>query len=509
MKILSAKQIYDADKFTIAKQDISSNALMERAAIGIFNWLHKRLEGSLVKIQLFCGIGNNGGDGLALARHLLEHGYQISVYVVNSSEKRSRDFLINLDRLKERKLWPEFLDEQHPLPTIDTGDIIVDAIFGIGLSRAPDPWVSALIQHLNQSKAFILSLDIPSGIPMDRALTSSETPIQANQVLSFQVPKLPFFLPSTGIFAEQWEVLDIGLDQEYFSGLETDYELVGKAEVVSMYTPRSKFSHKGNYGHAIIVGGSHGKIGAVGLAAKACLVTGAGLVTAYLPNCGYIPLQTQLPEAMVLTDEDENCITRITLPFTPTTVGIGMGLGTHPKTLSAFEAFIQSTAIPLVIDADGLNLLAKKPKLLSKLPQKCVLTPHPKELERLIGPWDDDFHKLKKAREFSKEYDCILVIKGAHTTTLYKEKGYINSTGNPGMATAGTGDVLAGMITALVAQGYPSLQASIFGVYIHGLAGDIAAAKVGYESVTASLLIDSIGAAFLELFKREVGENES
>ncbi len=509
MKILSAKQIYEADKFTIAKQNISSNALMERAAIGIFDWLHKRLQGNSVTLQLFCGIGNNGGDGLALARHLLEHKYQVSVYVVNYSEKRSQDFLINLDRLKERKLWPEFLGEKHHLPAINAQDIVVDAIFGIGLNRAPDPWVSALIQHLNQSKAFILSLDIPSGLPMDRGFSSSDSAIRANQVLSFQRPKLPFFLPSTGIFAMQWEVLDIGLEEEYFDQLKADYELVGKEEVISMYTPRLKFSHKGNYGHALLVGGSHGKIGAVALAAKACLATGAGLVTAYLPNCGYIPLQTLLPEVMVITDDDENCISKIALPFTPKTVGIGMGLGTHPKTISAFESFIQSTTLPLVIDADGLNLLAKKPGLLPKLPQNSILTPHPGELERLIGPWEDDVQKLEKAKAFSKKHDCILIIKGAHTITIYDDKGYINTTGNPGMATAGSGDVLAGMITALVAQGYPAVSASILGVYLHGLAGDIAAAKVGYEAVTASSIIATIGPAFLELFKPEAGENKS
>ncbi len=509
MKILSAKQIYEADKFTIAKQDISSNTLMERAAIGIFNWLDKRLQGSPVKLQLFCGIGNNGGDGLALARHLLEHNYQVSVYVVNYSEKRSQDFLINLDRLKERKLWPEFLGEKHHLPTIEQEHIIVDAIFGIGLNRAPDSWVSALIQHLNQSKAFILSLDIPSGMPMDRGFSSSDNAICANQVLSFQRPKLPFFLPDTGIFAEQWEVLDIGLEAEYFTQLEADYELVGKEEVVSMYTPRLKFSHKGNYGHALIVGGSHGKIGAVGLAAKACLATGAGLVTAYLPNCGYIPLQTLVPEAMVITDDEENCISKITVPFTPKTVAIGMGLGTHPKTLSAFEGFIQSATLPLVIDADGLNLLAKKPELLSKLPQKCILTPHPGELERLIGAWEDDFQKLEKVKALSKKHDCIIVIKGAHTITIYDNKGYINATGNPGMATAGSGDVLAGMITALMAQGYPPVSAGILGVHLHGLAGDIAAVKEGYESVTASSIIAAIGPAFLELFKQEASEKKS
>ncbi|MEM1339565.1 MAG: NAD(P)H-hydrate dehydratase [Bacteroidota bacterium] len=501
MKILSAKQIYEADEFTIAKQEISSDMLMERAATGVFEWLHKRVKGNPIKIHLFCGIGNNGGDGLAVARHLLEHGYQIAVYVVNYSEKRSQDFLINLDRLKERKLWPAFLDAQQQLPEIHKDDIVVDAIFGIGLNRPPERWVSLLIQHLNLSKAFLLSLDIPSGMYMHKAVFSSDTTIHASQVLSFQFPKLPFFLPNTGIFLNAWELIDIGLDPEYWSQLETAYELVGKTEAASRYISRSKFSHKGNYGHALIAGGSYGKIGAVGLAARACLATGVGLLTTYVPKCGYLPLQTGVQEAMVLTDVEEDHITKITLPFAPETIGIGMGLGTNPKTQHAFEAFVKETSVPLVIDADGLNLLAKNPKVLHQLPQKSILTPHPKELERLIGSWEDDFQKLEKTRKLSKELDCVIIIKGAHTITIYQDKGYVNTTGNPGMATAGSGDVLAGMVTALVAQGYSSLSASIFGVYLHGLAGDLAANKVGYESLTASILVQYIAVAFRELLK--------
>ncbi len=500
MKIFSAKQIYAADKFTIEKQQITSDALMERSAIQIFNWIHTRMQGAPVKIHLFCGIGNNGGDGIALARHLFEHGYNIAVYVVNYSKTRSKDFLINLDRLKDRKIWPEFLESGSKLPVIGRDDIIVDAIFGIGLNRAPDAWVVKLMAHLHESEAFILSVDIPSGLYTDKLPTDKNAVIKSNFVLSFQAPKLVFFLPDTGIYSNQWEILDIGLDAEFLIGNETDYELIGKNEVLPFYIPREKFSHKGTHGHALIIGGSKGKVGAVQLAAKACLKSGSGMVSVYVPECGYIPLQTAVPEVMVLTN-DEDKISKIDFEITPKVVGIGIGLGTDDATQKAFEDFLTDNKTPLVVDADAINILAENPKGFKKLVSQAIITPHPKELERLIGAWKDDFDKLEKTKAFSKKYDCIVVIKGAHSIIIYGDKGYVNTTGNPGMATAGSGDVLTGMITGLIAQGYEPLKAAIFGVYLHGRAGDIAVEQTGYQSEIASDIISGIGSAFIDLFK--------
>jgi len=510
MKFFTAEQIYAADKFTIEKQQISSHDLMERAAIQIFNWLHLRMQGAQVKIHLFCGIGNNGGDGMALARHLKEHGYHIEVNVVNYSDKRSKDFLINLDRLKDRKIWPHFLESGTEFPKIGKDDIIVDAIFGIGLNRTPDIWVANLMQHLNDSEAFILAVDVPSGVFMDKAVINENAVIRANHVLSFQVPKLIFFLPETGVYSNQWEVLDIGLDPEFLMDTNVEFELIGKNEVLPFYRPREKFSHKGTYGHSLIIGGSYGKIGAVTLAAKACLTIGSGLVTAYVPKCGYYPIQTSLPEAMVITDSVEDRIHHIEFNIVPSVIGIGVGLGMAQETATAFSNFLDKVNAPLVIDADGLNILAKDKELLKKLPSKTVLTPHPKELERLIGKWKDDFDKLKKAKTFSKKYDIILVIKGAHTITIYDNHGYVNSTGNPGMATAGSGDVLTGIITGLIAQGYDILKAVLFGVYLHGRAGDIAIEHTGYQALTASKLIENLGMAIIDLFKvPEIPEQET
>lgn len=506
MKIFSAPQIYQADKSTIEKQEISSDLLMERAATQLFEWIHSRLRGTQVKIQLFCGIGNNGGDGMALARLLLEHDYSIKVYVVNYSEKRSDDFLLNLERLKERKLWPDFLNAESELPEISPDDIVVDAIFGIGLNRPPDAWVGRLIQHINESRAFVLAVDIPSGLPSDRAPWNPSHVIQGSYVLSFQVPKLVFFLPGTGIYINQWELLDIGLDTEVLQKTETDFELIGRPEVLPMYRPRLKFSHKGTYGHSVIIGGSYGKIGAVQLASNACLTVGSGLVTAFVPKCGYDALQTAVPEVMVLTGSRDKSISGIEIPFEPTAVGIGMGIGMDDDTVVAFGTFLKEMKKPMVIDADGLNILAKNPGMLKDVPELSILTPHPKELERLVGKWKDDFEKLDKTKAFSAKHNAIVVIKGAHTITVYKGKGYVNTTGNPGMATAGSGDVLTGMITGLMSQGYLPLQAAIFGVYLHGLAGDVCASKNGYEAVKASGIVKHIGSAYMELLRQPEAE---
>ncbi|UII76278.1 NAD(P)H-hydrate dehydratase [Flagellimonas sp. HMM57] len=508
MKIFTAEQIYQADKSTIKKQKISSDDLMERAATGIFDWIHSRLQGANVNIQLFCGIGNNGGDGIALARHLKENGYSIQVHVVNYSEKRSKDFLLNLERLKDRKIWPDFINADSELPKISPDDIVIDAIFGIGLNRAPDVWVSKLIAHINASSAFVLSVDIPSGLPCHRVPWDAENVIRANYVLSFQVPKLVFFLPETGIYQNQWEILDIGLDPDYIDATVTDYELIGINEVLPLYKQREKFSHKGTYGHSLIVGGSYGKIGAVQLASNSCLSIGSGLVTAFVPECGYHSLQTAIPEIMVVTDDEDEKITNIEIPFKPSVIGIGMGMGTKTVTSKAFGRFLKKNTVPLVIDADGLNILAKYPDFIESIPKQSVLTPHPKELERLIGPWKDDFDKLKKAKAFSIKNDCVLVIKGAHSISVYREKGYVNTTGNPGMATAGSGDVLTGIITGLIAQGYSSLDATIFGVYLHGLAGDIAVSQCGYEALKASTVVENIGKAYLELLRSPNQEGE-
>jgi len=511
MKLFSKEQIYEGDKLTTERQKISSTDLMERAGTQIFNWIHMRMQGAQVPIHVFCGIGNNGGDGLVLARHLLTHGYNVITYIVNCSDKRSKDFLINYDRIKNvTKDWPVMLScgADFSDVVIDERDIIVDAVFGIGLNRQPNEWVQELFQKWRASKAFTLSVDIPSGLYTDKPIEDENAIVHANYTLSFQSPKLIFFLPETSKFTVQWEALDIGIDRDYLMQTETEVELISKYEVLPLYKPREKFSHKGDFGHALVIGGSYGKIGAVNLASRATLSVGAGLVTVYIPRCGYHSMQASFPEAMVITDKDEENISEISYSIEPNVIGIGVGLGTAEKTVSALESFLKTNKTQLVIDADGLNILSKKKELLKLLPEQTVLTPHPKELERLVGKWSDDFDKLKKTKEFSKAYNVIVVIKGANTITVFGDKLYINTTGNPGMATAGTGDVLTGIITGLIAQGYEPLAATIFGVYLHGKSADISLEEYGYQSLIASHIIETLGEAYIDLFKQPEQEQQ-
>jgi hydroxyethylthiazole kinase-like uncharacterized protein yjeF len=499
MKILTQEQLYQADRETLSREGIPSEVLMERAATRIFDWIHHRLQGAPTKIHIFCGIGNNGGDGLVVARHLQQHGYHLTVYVVKYSKYRSDDFLTNLKRLKEQDVWPAYLDSASAIPEIPPSDLVVDAVFGIGLNRPPAPWVGALFRSLNDSGAFILSIDMPSGLYMAEIPGDPEAVIRADYLLTFGAPKLVFFLPQTGGFIKDWEVLDIGLDRDFMGNVEVENEFYGAGLVHGFYRPRKRFSHKGTYGHALILGGSHGKIGAVALAAQAAMLSGAGLVTACVPGCGYIPLQSQIPEIMVWTTPGEEEHVEFPNETKGYVIGAGMGLGTSESTSRAFLHWLGRQKAPLLLDADALNILSRNPGSLKEIPPDSILTPHPGELRRLIGDWKDDFEKLEKAREFAETRQCVLVIKGAHTLVIHGGKTFVNSSGNPGMATAGSGDVLSGMVTGLLAQGYPPPEAALMGVYLHGRAGDLMAAKTGYESLTAAGLLSGIAGAFREL----------
>ncbi|MAP55999.1 NAD(P)H-hydrate dehydratase [Altibacter sp.] len=509
MKIFSSEQLYHADKITTEKEGITSVDLMERAGTQIFNWLHQRMQGAQVPIHIFCGIGNNGGDGLVVGRLLIEHGYNVNLYVVNCSDKRSKEFLINYDRVKNvTKNWPKLMKSEDDFPAIAPQDIIIDAIFGIGLNRCPDGWVKKLIQYLNANKAFKLSIDIPSGLFAEKPVSDPDAVLKANHTLTFQVPKLSFFLPDTGIYVPFYEAIDIGLDAEFLSSAEPLAQLIGKQEAQLFYKQRQKYDHKGTYGHALVVAGSYGKMGAAVLATKAALRTGAGMATTFTAKCGYSILQTAIPEAMVLTDEHEEFLTAIDYNFQPSAIGIGMGIGVQEETVSAFKTFLMKTEVPVLLDADALNILSSHKEILDHIPKHSILTPHPGELERLIGSWSSDYDKLDKAKAFAKEYDLVLLIKGANSIVVFEEKLYINTTGNPGMATAGSGDVLSGMITGLLSQGYDPLLATVFAVYLHGSAGNIASQELGYEAVIAGDIIEKIGNAYLSLFEQEPPETE-
>ncbi len=275
--------------------------------------------------------------------------------------------------------------------------------------------------------------------------------------------------------------------------------LISSEEIITRYKPISINTHKGLQGHALIIGGSYGKIGAISLASRAALKTGCGLVSVFIPRCGYVPLQSANPEVMVLTDENENCISNIDFPFSPNAIGIGPGMGLDYNTQRAFQHFLKGNDIPLVVDADAINGLAHNPASLYYLKTKTILTPHAKEFERLVGTWNTDEEKINKAFEFSQKFDLILVLKGAPTLIIDGEHLYENTSGNPALATAGSGDVLTGIITSLLAQSYAAVDAAIIGVYLHGLCADLKDRNSSTQSFIASDIIDKLGAAFLSL----------
>ena len=502
MYILTSEQIKQADQATIKNNNITSTELMEHAATLCFDWLHSRLQGQNIKIHVFCGIGNNGGDGLVIARHLFQHGYNVHCYVVNFSDKRSDDFLKNYNHLKELGEWPTVISSEKDFPKVDFEDIVIDAILGNGLSRKPSGFTKKLIQYINNTKVFTLAIDFPSGLFGNTSVTDKESVLRAGHTLTFQTPKLAFLLPENKDFVNTWEVLDIGLDENFIESLKPTTHYITKNDVIPMYQSRNKWDHKGNFGHSLIIGGSFGKIGAVTLATKAALKIGSGLVSSYLPKCGYDILQISIPEAMVEVDSDK-ILTYYNFKTKPTVIGIGPGMGTAEKTAIGFENFLKENKIPLVIDADAINLISQKPTLIEYVPEKTILTPHPKELQRLIGDWRNDYDKLEKTISYSIKHKVILVLKGAHTIIIDGGFLFVNSTGNPALATAGSGDVLTGIITGLLAQGYEPLSASIFGVYLHGKTADIALQKTSYETFTASSILEYLPNAILDLFNQE------
>jgi hydroxyethylthiazole kinase-like uncharacterized protein yjeF len=454
MRLFSTEQLYEADAITIKNQNITSTELMERAGMQVFDWLHNKLNGEQVPIHIFCGIGNNGGDGLVIGRHLISAGYQVRTYIVNYSDKRSKDFLINYDRIKNvDKSWPLLLTSKDDFPVVQLEDIIIDAVFGIGLSRPPSGWVKELIQYINKKEAFTLSIDMPSGLYPDKPVEDHDAIIKSDTTLTFQSAKLSFLLPDTAHYAPYFEVLDIGLDASYLMSVSPIAETFHIQDALDRYMMREKYAHKGTFGHSLIVGGSYGKMGALILSGKAALRTGSGLVSFYAPKCGYEILQTALPEAMVISDESEDFISSIPKELKGFTIGVGVGMGTLESSIGALKDLFKRHKSPMVIDADAINSIALNKDLLKNLPKGSILTPHPGELRRLIGKWKNDYDKIEQVKAFCKKHKMIMVVKGANSLIIDGDNVLVNTSGNPGMATAGSGDVLTGMITGLLSQG--------------------------------------------------------
>ncbi|RXR31229.1 NAD(P)H-hydrate dehydratase [Flavobacterium piscinae] len=496
MKIFTAEKIKELDKLTIERQQISSLELMERAALQAFLWLVNHFQDKKTVYHIFCGVGNNGGDGLVIARMLKQNYFEVHVYVVSFSENFSVDFNSNLGRLKECNLSYDVISETSEFPDIGENHIIVDAIFGIGLTRELASWIQKLIQKINYHQSFKVSIDVPSGLFLDKKTTIA---IHSDVVLTFEFPKLAFYLPENENYIDNIVLLPIQLDEKSIESIPTNYYYTDLNEIKRRYKPISKFSHKGTQGHVLLIGGCFGKIGAMVLASQAALRSGCGLATVFIPKCGYEIMQTATPEAMVIADENNYKITDINFAIQPKAIGIGMGIGQENETKEAFYHFLKNNLTPLVVDADALNILSEHPEWLELVPKNSILTPHPRELERLIGTWKDDFEKIEKTRQLAQKYQFVILIKGAYTLIIEGKNVYVNSSGNQALATGGSGDVLSGMITSFRAQGYSAVDAAFLGVYFHGRTADIAMNDMGYEGFIASDIIKYLGKVFLEL----------
>lgn len=499
MKIFTTHQTKEIDRRTIELEPILSINLMERASIAMTQWLTTRFAPGVVTV--FAGNGNNGGDALAVARMLAIGGWEVTVCMA-SHNNLSPECQINYTRLTHlTKVKLHLLANGDAIPQPDEG-IVIDGLLGSGINRPAEGTVLDMIQAINRLSLPVVSIDLPSGL---RGEDNSEVPrhaiVNATHTLSLGFPKLAFLFPENDHCVGEWHVLEFGLHRTTIEAMTTPWHLTRAMDTKAILPTRDKFAHKGHYGHALLMSGSYGMMGAAVLASKACLKAGVGLLTTHAPRYGYEILQTTVPEAMVSIDRSDILISEFP-DLTPyDAIGIGPGIGLKTNTCEALAQLLDHiTTQRLVMDADALNILSQHPALLDKLPRETVLTPHPKEFQRLAGNWNNDYERLERLRAFAIKHGIVVVLKGAYTTIATPEGTcYFNTTGNPGMASAGSGDVLTGIILGLLSQKIAPAQAAILGVYLHGSAGDIYANAESEESLTANDLVRHLGQAFREL----------
>ncbi len=499
MKIFSVDQIREADKYTIEHEPISSIDLMERAAHACSERIEDLID-SEDEIIVFCGLGNNGGDGLAIARILNDSGYKVRIIVVNHSDKHSYNFSINYKLIKDEIKHNEIrlVEDLKSLSFKSRGKtIIIDAILGSGINKPAQGLIADCINYINAQRVKVISINLPTGLFCDTPNDIKDAIINADYTMCFQFPKLSFMFPENTQYIGEFSLLDIGLSEKYILETSTKNYFITKQDVKLFLKTRNKNAHKGNFGHALIVAGSKGKIGAAVLASKACNHSGSGLVTVHIPACGYDIIQTSLPEVMANVDTEDDFITDNINIEKYNAIGVGPGIGTEKQSGNVLKLLIQNSSSPIVFDADAINILSENKTWLSFIPANSIFTPHIGEFERLVGKVSHSAERLKQQIEFSIKYNVYVVLKGAHTS-ISSPLGelFFNSTGNPGMATGGSGDVLTGIITSLIAQGYSSKEACIFGVYLHGLAGDFAAAEKTEETMIAGDIIENLSTAF-------------
>ena len=502
MKIFTGAQIHELDKYTIEHEPIESIDLMERAAKALTRAICEQWPTD-IPVVVFAGPGNNGGDALAVARMMAEMNYVVSAYLFNISGHLSADCAVNRHRLVECKRVKEFIEviEEFDPPVLEENMLVIDGLFGSGLNKPLAGGFASLVKYINAAPSTVVSIDIPSGLMTeDNTYNVRANIIRANLTLTLQQPKLAFYFPENQIFLGKVRVLDIRLSREGMEHIDAQYTIIEENEIRPRLLGRDIYAHKGNMGNALLIAGGYGMAGAAVLATKACMRSGAGKVTVHSPKRNNMILQISVPEAVVQLDPEETIFSEAVDTEDYDALGIGPGLGQSETTAIALIAQLRRTQCPIVADADALNMLANHRAWLQQLPKGIIMTPHPAEFDRLQGNSADSYERLTRARELAERLSAYIILKG-HYTALCCPDGHVmfNQTGNPGMATAGSGDVLTGIITALLARGYKQQDACMVGMFLHGLAGDIAAKHVGMESLIASDLIQYLPEAFKRL----------
>ena len=503
MKIFTGAQIHELDKYTIEHEPIESIDLMERSAKALTRAITEQWA-SDTPVVVFAGPGNNGGDALAVARLLMDINYQVSVYLFNISGNLSSDCAVNRTRLvnngKYVRSFVEVMLEFDP-PKLDADTLVIDGLFGSGLNKPLAGGFASLVKYINSSPCQVVSIDIPSGLMAeDNTCNVRANIIRADLTLTLQQPKLSFLFPENQVFIGKVRTLDIRLSQEGIEKIPAEFHMVEESDIRHRLLGRDTYAHKGNMGNALLIAGSYGMGGAAVLAARACLRGGAGKVTVHSPKRNSMILQISVPEAIVQFDQEETIFSEAVDTEGYDAMGIGPGLGQNENTAIALISQLRRTQCPMVVDADALNMLANHRAWIQQLPKGIIMTPHPKEFDRMEGNSADSYERLSKARRMAERLGAYIILKG-HYSALCCPDGQVifNDTGNAGMATAGSGDVLTGIITALLARGYKQQDACMVGMYLHGLAGDIGTKKVGMESLIASDLIDCLPEAFKQL----------
>lgn len=503
MKIFTSAQIHELDKYTIDNEPVTSVDLMERAANAITKAIAEEWT-EYSPIIVFAGPGNNGGDALAVARLLAERGYSVSAYLFNIHNKLSADCQTNKKRLEDCKKVKSFTEItiNFDPPQLGAETLVVDGLFGSGINKPLSGGFASLVKYINQSPCKVVSIDIPSGLMCeDNTYNIRANIIRADMTLTLQQKKLSMMLPDNQPYIGRLKVLDIMLSREFIENTDSKYHIVEEKDIRKILRPRPDFAHKGNMGNAMIIAGSYGMAGAAILSTRACLRSGIGKVCVRTPRRNYGIMQISVPEAVLLMDPDEYVFSDSADANDFEAVAIGPGLGQAENTAVALMSQLKRTQCPIVADADALNILSSHQAWMQQLPKRIIMTPHIKEMDRLIGSaCNGDFDRLSKACDFAAKHEAYIILKGHHTAICTPQGNVVfNSTGNSGMATAGSGDVLTGIITGLLGRGYSEENACILGVYIHGLAGDLAAREKGKESLIASDIIEFLPKAFKRL----------